>query len=170
MGAPAPIGYCTLHLHGGDVQLDLCDLASVDPYNIKWTILKKGNTKYAIAKIVCDGAIKNIYMHRLILGHPTGHTDHIDRDGLNNRRFNLRVGSAMQNWVNSGPRARGKSRFKGVSWSKTAKKWRATIQAAGKWQQLGVFASEEDAARSYDKAAEAQFGPTAYLNRMDYKL
>ncbi|MDE2103160.1 MAG: endonuclease [Patescibacteria group bacterium] len=165
MGKPAPIGFCTLHLFGGDVHIDLCDLMLVDPYNHKWTVIKKGNTKYAVTKILRDGKIKNIYMHRLILNEPNGVVDHIDRNGLNNRRANFRVVNSHENWVNSGPRERGKSRFKGVSPYGSNGKWRATIQVHRKWKHIGVFDTKEAAAKAYDHAALLLFGPTAYLNK-----
>lgn len=170
MGSPLPVGYCTLHLHGGDVQVDFCDLALLDPFNTKWTVISKGKTKYATAKLVRDGEIKNIYMHRLILGSPDGVVDHIDRNGLNNRRINFRVVSAHANWVNSTPHARGASRFKGVSKVKKTGRWRATIQAHRNKEHIGTFGTEEDAARAYDKRALELFGPTAFLNSANFAL
>jgi hypothetical protein len=162
--------YCALRIGKYEVLVDFCDLAVIDPFNICWTIITKGNTRYATAKIMHEGSIKNVYMHRLILGHPPGHTDHVDRNGLNNRRINLRVGTAHQNWVNSGPRKRGKSKYKGVSWVSALGKWRATIQKDRQWQQIGIFVNEKDAARAYDNAAFNLFGPTAYLNKSEFPL
>lgn len=162
--------YCALHIGDDVILLDFCDLAVVDPFNIHWTVIRKGNVKYVTAHILIDGISKNIYMHRLILGDPSGTVDHIDRDGLNNRRKNLRVGSQFANVVNSGPRKRGKSKYKGVSWHGQSKKWRATIQAKGKWQLVGLFLTEEDAARAYDKVAAELQGPTAYLNSSEFPL
>lgn len=170
MGAKNPIGYCTLHFYGGDVQVDLCDLQVLDPFNTKWTIIKKGKTKYATAKIIVDGEVKNVYMHRLILGSPDGVVDHVDRNGLHNRRMNLRVVSAHANWVNSAAHLRGKSKYKGVSAVKKTGRWRAALQANRKWEQIGTFDTEEEAARAYDARAAVAFGPTAYLNREHFPL
>jgi len=56
------------------------------------------------------------------------------------------------------------SRFKGVSWHKQCRKWKALIQSKGKQNYLGVFGIEADAARAYDEAAVKMFGEGAYLN------
>jgi hypothetical protein len=57
------------------------------------------------------------------------------------------------------------SQFKGVSWSRTKKKWYACIRVAGeKTKSLGHFENEEEAARAYDHAAFSAWGDTAFLN------
>ena len=65
-------------------------------------------------------------MHRLILGltDPAVHTDHINGDGLDNHRANLRVCSHAENMRNSRKRVNNKSGFKGVSWNKAKGKWK----------------------------------------------
>ena len=100
------------------------------------------------------------YMHRLIAGTPAGlMTDHIDGDGLNNRRANLRPATDSQNQQNSRLRLVNKAKVKGVYWNVRAKKWRAQIGVDGRKHHLGFFDSVEDASAAY-AAASAALHPT----------
>jgi hypothetical protein len=103
-----------------------------------------------------------ILMHVLIMGL-TG-VDHVDHDGLNNQRYNLRPATVAQNNHNQRPRITGSSRYKGVTWHKKCKKWQATIKLNNRCVYLGLFAGEEEAAVAYDTAALAAYGERAYLN------
>jgi len=101
-------------------------------------------------------------MHRLIMGNPQGmEVDHINGNGLDNRRCNLRVVTTSQNQANQHAR-RGRSSFKGVF--KQRSRWRARIHVQQKGINLGSFLTEEEAARAYDAAALHYFGEHACLN------
>lgn len=105
------------------------------------------------------------YLHRLLAGAENGlQVDHIDGDTLNNRRSNLRACTARQNQRNRKPWSRGTSKFKGVSWSTSGRKWRAGIKVGTKSRSLGRFTNELEAARAYDRAASEHFGEFAWLN------
>lgn len=106
---------------------------------------------------------RHIFMHVLIGGEPG--IDHRDRDGLNNTRANLRSANGSQNTANQGKRGGTSSRFKGVSLIPRTGRWRATI-SPGPGAHLGSFATEEEAARVYDRAATAHFGEFAATNVM----
>lgn len=109
-------------------------------------------------------------MHRFILDAPTGlEVDHIDKDGLNNQRDNLRIASRIQNSWNNGPNSKNKSGFKGVSFRKETKKWVAHIIVNGKQIYLGGFDNKVDAAKAHDKAARELEGEFAYLNFPEQK-
>jgi hypothetical protein len=111
-----------------------------------------------------DGKKTMEKLHRFILNAAAGlDVDHVNGDGLDNRKSNLRECSRSQNNGNSNPRA-GTSTFKGVSWHGQRNKWRAQIRANGKRQHLGLFTNEVDAARAYDEAAIQHFGEFARLN------
>lgn len=118
---------------------------------------------YAIAKVVRpDGKWTTLRMHRLIAGTPKGlETDHINGDGLDNRRANLRHATTSQNQQNRGAQANNTSGFKGVSWSKADRKWRARINGGGKQSHLGMFDSAEAAYAAYCEAASSMHGEFA---------
>ena len=104
-------------------------------------------------------------MHRLIMQAIDGqYVDHINGDGLDNRRENLRICTHAQNMQNQMPVRLGTSKYKGVSWDKVAKKWAAHINLDGKPKKLGRFVAEEDAAKAYDSAAIEHYGEYARPN------
>ena len=110
------------------------------------------------------GPKKWVYMHRLVMrvddkSHPE--VDHINGDGLDNRKSNLRLCSHVQNLANRHSSV-GVSRFVGVA--KQRKKWQAGIRINGTRIHLGVFKNEEDAARAYDLTALKVHGEYAHLN------
>jgi hypothetical protein len=142
------------------------DFDRVMPY--KWHTLTKGNCHYAIRGLWYDGKCHTVYMHRLILdGAATDmDIDHIDGDGLNNTRNNLRVVTHQENMMNRHKRV-GSSKYKGVHFdnsSRNKKVWRAQIRYNGKLANLGRFYTEEEAAHCYDKAACELFGEYANTN------
>ena len=127
----------------------------------KWTVQSNANTSYASGKV----AGKVTKMHRLIMNAPADLlVDHIDHNGLNNCRSNLRLCTPAQNARNSVSRKGSTSRYKGVSWSRERKKWAASIQFNRKIYQLGYFQSHFAAARAYDKKAKELHGQFACLN------
>lgn len=88
----------------------------------------------------------SIMMHRVIMGTPSGlDTDHINRNGLDNRRANLRIVDRTQNNYNTGLRVTNTSGHKGVSWNKRTKSWRAYIGGTKGRIELGHFKKIEDA-------------------------
>ena len=133
-----------------------------------WHAFRSGRTYYA-ARNTRDsetGKAGIMYMHREILNTPVGfETDHYNWNGLDNRRANLRVATKSQNQHNHHPR-KGTSRFKGVDWNKSEEKWQVRIRCAGKRYHLGLFASEIDAARAYNRKAAELFGEFARLNEI----
>jgi len=108
---------------------------------------------------------KYVSMHRLILNAPDGvHVDHIDGDGLNNQRSNLRLCTHQQNSMNRRLSRNNTSGYKGVSWHKKDKKWNVRIRINGKRIQIGQFFCLVKAAKAYDKKAIELFGDFARPN------
>ena len=109
---------------------------------------------------------RKIYMHRLIMGALDDQSvDHINHQGLDNTRSNLRVCNNTENMRNM-ITSRGTSKYKGVSWFRRDSRWRAYIVIDGRQKHLGYFQSEVDAAEAYNKAASIVFGVFAYLNQI----
>ena len=127
----------------------------------KWLAAKQGNTWYAHRAIRIDGKQQILSMHRLLMP-TTGEAliDHIDRDGLNNQRSNLREATVSQNQMNSVSHANSSSKYKGVSWHKRRKAWQVNVLR----KSYGYFDSEVEAALEYNKVAPILFGEFARLN------
>lgn len=98
-----------------------------------------------------------IRMHNWITGWPL--VDHVDGDGLNNRRSNLRQATSQQNSANAQPHSRRSSIYKGLRQERNGH-WTARVQR----RHIGTFATQEQAARAYDVEALRVFGEFARLN------
>jgi len=104
-------------------------------------------------------------LHRAILAAPAGVlVDHRDRDGLNNRRSNLRLASPSQNSYNSGPRQRARSQYKNV-WLHECGLYSGAVRAPdGRRYRYGYYKTEYAAARAHDALASMLRGEFAFLN------
>lgn len=128
----------------------------------RWSVSPAKHTYYAYRK----RERKNVYLHREILGNPEGReVDHVDGDGLNNQRENLRVVTHAGNAMARQSHRSGKtSVFRGVRFHQPSRKWTAQIKVDGANRWLGGFDREEEAARRYDEAALHYFGSLASPN------
>lgn len=112
---------------------------------------------------------KQIFMHKEILKVPKGkQVDHINRDKKDNRISNLREVTPSQNQANRGLDSHNTSGYKGVSFDKKAKKYRAYVRKDGKTYNLGFYTEREQAAKAYNLKATELFGEYANLNDVDH--
>lgn len=131
---------------------------------IKWRLSKRsGHRGYAVRTTGRRRAQKSLYMHRVILNAPANrHVDHIDGDGLNNCRSNLRLCTRSQNLSNHRKYKNNQSGFVGVR--RNGRKWQALVKKNGKDYCFGTFPTKIQAAVARDEAAKELHGNFARLN------
>lgn len=150
------------------IFIDDEDFKLVSKY--RWYIKKDDNTFYARAfnskRKGGDG--KKMTMHRLLMGFPKFPkcVDHIDGNGLNNKRSNLRETTQAFNAANSCKPKNNKTGYKGVHFEKTRKKYRVRIGVNYKRIDGGFFDTAIEAAKKYNELAKLHFGEFARLNNI----
>jgi leucyl-tRNA synthetase len=146
----------------------------VDPADYKrlrryeWISKKGKNSFYSLRHAHSNNKKKEtlIYMHQEIIEVPHGMViDHINHDGMDNRKANLRAATYSQNLCHRKKRSGAMySKYKGVHWDKSRRKWVARIGFEKREIHLGYFRSEIEAAKAYDRAARKYHGEFACLN------
>lgn len=156
---------------GKTAIIDDCDYESVSRFN--WHVDSKGgNTVLDYAKTwsylgyIGGKKVKcGMRMHTLIIRPLQGmYVDHIDHNGLNNQRSNLRICTFQQNTQNRRKSPQCTSQYKGVYWDRYNKVWRSRIRVQGCLKTLYVGNNELKAAGKYNEAAISYFGEFACLN------
>lgn len=146
--------------NGCEAVIDAEDVPLVEGFN--WHALVGNNTVYATRKKP-NGAGETEYLHRIITNAPDGKdVDHIDHDGLNNRKANLRVCLRSENLWNKKMSKYSTSGYKGVGWHKASSSWQARLCVNGTRKHLGLFATSEDAHIVHQKACEKYHGEYRY--------
>lgn len=108
-----------------------------------------------------------IQMHNVVMKCPKGkRVDHRWGETLDNRRSQLRICTKLQNGQNRGINRNSPTGFKGVSFSRTGKKYRVRIQVNKKPYCIGTYNNIEEAARVYNKAAKELHKKFARLNKI----
>lgn len=129
----------------------------------RWSVTNSNQkTKYVSAY---DG-IRRVYMHTLLIACPKNTlVDHINGNGLDNQKANLRISTRSQNGANRKTNFNSKTGYKGVITHPSYKnKYLAVIKVNGKQHRLGAFLTKEEAATAYNKAAIDIYGNYAQLN------
>lgn len=132
----------------------------------KWRVSQNGKCYYAVRYAMIDDKEKGVRMHREIMNPPKDmQVDHINGDGLDNRRCNLRLASRSQNLSNMRMRNHS-SEYKGVHWYERDKMWQVQIMKERKRFYLGRFVDEKEAGLVYNRKAKELFGEYAKLNNI----
>lgn len=131
---------------------------------IEWYASKpngKRTTIYARSKTKVNGQYTSL--HRFVMEAPGNLcVDHINGDGLDCRRSNMRLATTSQNLHNRGPLASNTSGYKGVT--KQDSRWAVFIRHNGEPIYLGRFKGKVEAAKAYDAKARELYGEFAYQN------
>jgi len=147
-------------LSSGQVALiDKEDFDKIKDYGWYARFDKVGKTFYAITGT--HGT--TLPMHRLILNALDSFVvDHIDHNGLNNRKSNIRICTQSQNCMNKIAQSNNTSGYRGVSFHKGKNKYQATIMVNRKQMYLGTFNTALEASETYQAAAKELFGEFYY--------
>lgn len=136
---------------GYTATIDAADVPLVEGYD--WNAFISKHTTYVRRRTTIEGRMRNIWLHRVIAQTPDGlDTDHVDCDGLNNTRANLRIATISQNNRNQRLRECNTSGYKGVSWYKRGQQWRVQIAVNNRKKHIGYFSNIEDAAAAYKRS------------------
>lgn len=153
----------------GGRHCDLCVIVDDDKLaeltRWPWWRLVTANEQTVYAYTRISGM--HITMHRLLMNSPVGlQIDHINRNGLDNRLENLRLATPTQNRRNGSLQSNNSIGLKGVRFTRAglSKPYRATIYVQRRQIHLGSYATPEEAAAAYDRAAVELFGDFASLN------
>jgi len=129
-------------------------------YQVNARVMKPrlSRTGYAIVNLSKEGVMETFQVHQLVSFAFLGHgrmkfikvVDHIDNDKTNNNLYNLQIISNREN--SSKDKKNGTSKYVGVSWHKSRKKWHSAIRFKGKKIWLGSFDYEIEAHESYKRA------------------
>lgn len=146
--------------------VDTIDYPLVKDY--RWHVLKVDYLLYGASTVRKPNGKQGALLLHCVLLPDSEDVDHKNRNGLDNRKENLRRAAGPQNLGNTKkPRHGTTSKFKGVSLARGDNKFRAGISVQHKTVHLGRFISEEDAARAYNQAAQHYFGEFANLNQVE---
>lgn len=130
--------------------------------SFKWSAVKKGNIYYAVRGVKKNDKWVSVYMHHIVLPRAESKiVDHIDMNGLNNQRKNLRLCTKSENQRNTLKHKDNTSGMKGVHWNNRDKKWSSDIMVNGKKIRLGYFKTKEDAYSMYCNACIKHHGKFA---------
>lgn len=133
-------------------EFAVVDIDNADKFSkYEWQLSKKYGSKYAKRKIYLGNKTTSVFMHTDVLGKKeTKVIDHINHDGLYNKRKNLRFVVPRQNSQNQ-RRTDYSSRYPGVCRDRTRNKWMACYSLKGKSHYIGRYSSEEEAYKNYLK-------------------
>ena len=157
--------------HGEKICIiDREDLGRVSAFENWCAWGHEGYTSYAMSKIgyAYTGFQSNVLIHRLVMSFPLSQIDHINGNGMDNRKTNLRCATNSENMRNR-KRTIGSSAYRGVCRRKGAisNPWVAYARENSRLKYLGVYPDEKSAAKVYNEYIRNNYGDFASLNPID---
>lgn len=153
---------------GHKVKIDREDLERVSQHS--WRAIKSPSGRFkVITSIRGPNGARNVTLGRFLIKPPKGKQIYPRRfqEGLDYRKDNLVVCTIKERQrLLPKRKSQTSSKYRGVSYSRTDKRWKAGIEVDGRSINLGHFKYEEDAAVAYNKAARKHFGDIAYQNQI----
>lgn len=139
------------------------DLLSVGEFS--WWELRGPCTSYVVRSLSDN---TKLYLHREITNCPKDrYVDHINGNGLDNRRSNLRIVTSSENNFNTSKRKNTTSKYLGVHFRKHTNKWCAKGKSKlGVQYHLGDFTTEIEAALAYNNFI-LKYNPFCKLNTIE---
>ena len=142
--------------NGTECIFDSEDYEKLKEY--RWRLIRGRTNLYAGAETY-GSETKRVLMHRLVMNCPEDMVvDHINGDGLDNRKENLRVATRSQNSKNRKVNSNNTSGYKGVTFDQTSGSYRASIMCDYEIIHLGLFSTAEEAAQAYADASAKYHG------------
>jgi AP2-like factor, euAP2 lineage len=155
--------------NGEKVKIDAEDFERVSERSWRVIYTGKAQKPSVVTSIRTGTQVRTMTLGQFLMNPPKGQLVYPRRwqQGLDYRKQNLIVCSMKERQRMLPKRAdKSSSRYKGVSFVKSKKLWRARIEKNGRSHYLGDFSSEEHAALAYNKAARDLFGDQAYQNQI----
>lgn len=151
-----------LHNSNMPVLIDIEDKDKV--MKLRWFRANEQGQVQATSHFTTDRRYKRRGLHNFILR--SRYVDHKNSLRFDNRKCNLREATHLQNCCNQRTQIRPSktSIYKGVSKKKSTGRYTAQIKQYGYGIYIGIFATEIEAAKAYDKKAVELFGEFARLN------
>lgn len=138
------------------------DFDKINQY--RWRAVFNRNTWYAATGQTRDQTYWG--MHEMILGFNESQIDHIDGNGLNNQKINLRFATHSQNTQKGKARKDNPQGLRGIYWASNCNKWRASIQVNHQRLNLGLYKEINDAIKAYNAASLTHFGEHGFQNQL----
>lgn len=152
----------SFQVKGQRVLIDRADMVLVA--HLPWHLLPRPNGRGYYVRAPIWPRKGSIVLHRLLLAAPPGkEVDHINGEGLDNRRANLRICDGLQNRWNARTPRTNTSGYMGVQWRKRDQKWEARYRDNGKIVRVGYFATREEAAAAWRDAVTKARGEFQHI-------
>lgn len=147
------------------IQIDDDDYEKISQFYWHYNASKIGGPYFRGWVKIDDGIRKHVYLHRYIMDAPRDkHVDHINGNTLDNRKSNLRLCSQLDNTHNAKVSKRNTTGYKGVTYNKRERKYKAQICLDWKHIHIGTYSTAEEAYAAYCKAAVDYYGKFARLS------